>query len=132
MKAKMDILQEKMEAAIHSNWSELEENIKHWVEDVLLCVNQKTQGLRKEVTEKIDVTQVALQVAKTSIDTWTRSLKGDITDTKKDFHEATANTWNNLHEELNLMLHVKAQTVEAEIRISQERMEAKTEATKHS
>jgi hypothetical protein len=39
MKAKMDINQEKMEAAIHSIQSQ--ETIKHWVEDVLLCANQE-------------------------------------------------------------------------------------------
>jgi hypothetical protein len=60
MKARMDIHQEKMEAAIHSIWSELEETIKHRVEDVLSCVDQKTPGLRKELTEKIDETWVAL------------------------------------------------------------------------
>lgn len=55
------------EATIHSIRSELEEAIKHWVEDVLSCVNQKMQGLRKELTEKIVETQVDLQAVKTSI-----------------------------------------------------------------
>jgi hypothetical protein len=41
-----------MEAAIHSIWSELEETIKHQVENVLSFVNQKVQGLIKEVTMK--------------------------------------------------------------------------------
>jgi hypothetical protein len=35
MKTKMDIHQEKMEAMIHSIWSELEQTIKHQVEDIL-------------------------------------------------------------------------------------------------
>jgi predicted nuclease with TOPRIM domain len=48
--AKMDIHQEKMEATIHSIWPALEETNRHRVEDVLLCVNQKTQGLYKELT----------------------------------------------------------------------------------
>jgi hypothetical protein len=45
MKAKMDIHQEMMDAAIHFILFELEETIKHWVEDVLLCVDQKTQPI---------------------------------------------------------------------------------------
>jgi hypothetical protein len=60
MKANMDIHQEKIKAAIHSILPKLEETIKHRVEDVLSCVDQKTQGLRKELTEKIDQTQVDL------------------------------------------------------------------------
>jgi hypothetical protein len=43
MKVKMDIHQETIEAAIHSIQSELEEMIKHHVEDVLLC-SQKHAG----------------------------------------------------------------------------------------
>jgi hypothetical protein len=119
MKAKMDIHQENMEATIHSIRSELEEIIKNWVKDVLFCVYKKTQGVHKELTEKIDVTQVDLQAVKASIYTWTGSLGGDIMDTK-DFHEATSNTRNNLHEELDLMFQVKAQAIKAEIRISEE------------
>jgi hypothetical protein len=53
MKANMDIHQEKMETAMHSIRSELEETIKYRVEDVLSCVDQKTQCLRKKPTEKI-------------------------------------------------------------------------------
>jgi predicted nucleotide-binding protein (sugar kinase/HSP70/actin superfamily) len=41
-------IQGKMEAAIHSIRSELEKIIKHRVEDVLSCVDQKKQGLRKK------------------------------------------------------------------------------------
>jgi hypothetical protein len=58
MKAKTDIHQERMEAAIHSIWSGLEETIKHWMEDVQSCVHLKKQDLRKELTEKTDETQV--------------------------------------------------------------------------
>jgi hypothetical protein len=43
MKAKMGILQEKMEATVNSIWSNLKETIEHWVEDVLTNVNQKNQ-----------------------------------------------------------------------------------------
>jgi hypothetical protein len=60
MKAKMDIHQEKMEAATHYNRSELEETTKHWAEDILSCVDQKKQGLCKELSEKTDETQVDL------------------------------------------------------------------------
>jgi hypothetical protein len=108
--------QEKMEATIHSIRSELEEIIKHRVEDVLLCVGQKKQGLRKEQTEKTDKTQVDLEAVKTSLDT------------RKTFQGILADTRHNLHEQLGLMLQVEAQRMKAEIRISRERMEAKTEA----
>jgi hypothetical protein len=66
MKAKMDIHQEKMEATSHSIRPELEETIRDRVEDVLLCVNRKTQSLQKELTEKIDETQMDLQAVKAS------------------------------------------------------------------
>jgi hypothetical protein len=128
MKAEMDIHQEKMEAAIHSIRSELEETTKHRVEDILLCVGQKTQDLCKEFIEKIDETQVDLQAVKVSIDTWTRSLKGDIMDTRKDFHKAIENTRNDLHEGLDIMFQVEVQTRKAE-KINQERMENENEAT---
>jgi hypothetical protein len=61
-----------MEVAIHSIWSELEETIKHRAEDVLSCVDQKTQGPRRELTEKIDETQVDLQATRISVDTRTK------------------------------------------------------------
>jgi hypothetical protein len=60
IKAKTGIYEEKMEAAVQFIRSELEETIKRRVEDVLSCIDQKTQGLRKELTEKIDETQVDL------------------------------------------------------------------------
>jgi hypothetical protein len=78
------------------------------VEDVLSCVNQKIQGLHKELTKKIVETQVDLHSVKTSIDMWTGSLKNNITDTKEDFYEAIVNTRNDLHEELILVLQVEA------------------------
>jgi hypothetical protein len=64
-----------MEAAIHFIRSELEETIKQRVKDVLSCVEQTTQGLRKEQTEKIDETRADIQAAKTSIDTQKKSLQ---------------------------------------------------------
>jgi actin-like ATPase involved in cell morphogenesis len=94
MKAKMDIHREKMEVAVCSIWSELEGAINHRVENILLSVEQKLQGLCKELTGKIEETQVDLQAVNTSIDTWTRSLKGDITDVK-DFHKSIENTMDD-------------------------------------
>jgi hypothetical protein len=44
MKGKMEVQQEKMEAAIHSIWSEFEETIKHRMEDVVSCVDGKTRA----------------------------------------------------------------------------------------
>jgi hypothetical protein len=73
MKAKMHIHQEKMEALVHFLRSELEETIKHWVEDILSCVDQNTQGLHKELTEKIVETQVDLHPIRTSVDTGQRA-----------------------------------------------------------
>jgi hypothetical protein len=85
-----------MEAAICSIRSELEETIKHWLEDILSCVDQKTQGLHKELTKKFDKTHVDFQAIKTSIDTRTNSLLKTITDTRE-----------HLHKELGLMIQVK-------------------------
>jgi hypothetical protein len=53
---------------IHSIQSELEETLKHQVEDVLSCVDLKTLGLHKELTEKTDKTQVDLQAVKTRVE----------------------------------------------------------------
>jgi uncharacterized membrane protein len=92
-------------------------------------VNRRTQGLFKQLHEKIDETHVDLQEVRMSIDMYMRSPMDNMTQTKKDFHAAIVNTRNNLHEELSLMLHVKAQTMKAERRIDQERMEAKIKAT---
>jgi hypothetical protein len=80
MEAKMDIYQEKIEAAIHFIRSELEETIKHSAEDVLLCVDQKTQGLCKELAEKIEDTQVDLQAVKVSLNTQMKSLQETVAD----------------------------------------------------
>lgn len=64
-----------MEAAIHSIRSELEETAKHWLEDVLSYVSQKTQGLSKELTEKNDEMLVDLKAVNTSLDTRNRASK---------------------------------------------------------
>jgi hypothetical protein len=42
------------------------------VEDVLSCVDQNTQGLCKEMTKKIDETQLDLKAMRTSVDMRTR------------------------------------------------------------
>jgi hypothetical protein len=98
---KMEVMikcsQQEMKAGINSIRAKLEETIKHPVEDILVCVDQRTWGFCKARNEKIDEMQVDLQAVETSFDTRTGSLKDDITDTKKDFHEAIANTKNDLH-----------------------------------
>jgi hypothetical protein len=74
MNAKMDMHQENMEATMHSIRSELEETIKHEMEDILSYVNLQTQGFCKELIEKIDKTQVDLQTVKMPLDMWTKSF----------------------------------------------------------
>jgi hypothetical protein len=86
IEAKMDIILEKLEAATHSIGSELEETIKDRVADILSCVVQKAQGLRKELTEKNDETQVDLQAIRTSVDSPTKGLLQTITDTREHLH----------------------------------------------
>jgi hypothetical protein len=76
--------QEKTKTAINSIRSELEETIKTRMENAVVYLNQQTQGLRKELDEKIMETHQNLQVVMTSIDTWTGSLQDDITGVKKD------------------------------------------------
>jgi hypothetical protein len=51
VKAKMDIHQEKMQATIHSIQSELQETIKHRVEDMFVVRRPETQGHHKELRE---------------------------------------------------------------------------------
>jgi hypothetical protein len=92
-----------MNNPVYSIRSELE-TIKHRVQDVLSCVDHKTQGLRKEMTEKTDETQVSLQAVQTSLYTRTKSLQETLADMKNDFRE-------------------EARTMKVEIEINQERME---------
>jgi hypothetical protein len=47
----------------------------------------------------------------------------------KSLQETLADTRNHLHKHLILMLQVEAQTIKAEIKISQERMETEIVAT---
>jgi hypothetical protein len=72
-------------------------------------VSTTWHGLHKKLNEKVDETQVDLQTVKAPIDTWSWSLKSEIMDTKKDFHEIIENTRNDLHEELRLIILGKAQ-----------------------
>jgi hypothetical protein len=94
----MKARQEKVEAAIHFIQSELEETIKLRMEDVLACVDQRMQGLHKELYKKTDEMQVDLQAGKTSFDM-----------RMKDFLETTVDTTKDLHEELGLMTQVEIQ-----------------------
>jgi hypothetical protein len=48
---------EKTEAAINFIRTELEEIIKHRVEDILISVDQQTEGLREELEARIGETQ---------------------------------------------------------------------------
>jgi hypothetical protein len=102
MNAKMGMHQEKMEAATN----------------VLSCVDQKTQGLCKELIEKIDKIQVDLQAVKTSLNTRTKGFQVAISTTKAD-----------LITDLNLF-HIEAQATRTEALAYQRNMEAKTEATR--
>jgi hypothetical protein len=63
---------------------------------------------------------VDLQAVRTSLDTRTKILQ-----------ETLADTRNDLHEELGLILQFEEQTMKAESRINQQRMEAKIETTRH-
>jgi hypothetical protein len=58
MEVRIKCSQEKMKAMINSIWDELEKTKKHRVEDVLACVDQRTEDLYKELNEKNDETQV--------------------------------------------------------------------------
>jgi hypothetical protein len=74
------------EAAINPVQCELEETIKHRMEGVLACVDQRTQDLRKEQP----------------LDARTKSLQETLADRRKD-----------LHEELGIMFQVDAQPTKA-------------------
>jgi hypothetical protein len=50
-------------------------------------VDQRTQGLRKELTEKIDEMQVNLQALKTSLDMRTKGIQETVADTRKNLRE---------------------------------------------
>jgi hypothetical protein len=91
MKDTMRASQERMKVAINSIWSELEENIKNRVEDVLVPVDQRTQGLHEELNAKSEGKQLGLQAVITSLDKQTKSLQEEfsteIVDTQKGFHK---------------------------------------------
>jgi hypothetical protein len=79
VKSTIGAIEEKMEAAIYFIRSEIEETIQHQMENIMAEVKQKTEGLRKELTE----TQKDLQVAKASLDTQRDDLMETIRDTKE-------------------------------------------------
>jgi hypothetical protein len=114
--SRMDIHQEKMEVTTQSIRSELEDTIKHLVEGAVSCVDQETQSLRKEPTEKIHETQVVLQTIKTSFDT-----------RRKDLLEAITDTREHLQTEFDLFQE-KTRTIRDTIITSQGNVEAKMEA----
>jgi hypothetical protein len=83
------------------------------MEDVLSCVDQKMQGLFKELNEKVDETQLDLQAVKTSLDTWRKNHQESLADTRKD-----------LHEELGLMFQVEVKTVKALLETTQQKFQS--------
>jgi ribosome recycling factor len=93
MKAAVRACKEALKTVIKSIWSELEKTINNRTENVRVSVDQQTQGFHEELYKEIKEKQRHLQLVMTSINMHTGSLNDDITDTKKDFHEA-------LHEEL--------------------------------
>jgi hypothetical protein len=74
MKSTTGAIEEKMEAAIHSIWSEVEETIQHRMENAKSDVNLKTEGLCNELTK----TQEDLQGAKAFFDTQKNDLRETI------------------------------------------------------
>jgi hypothetical protein len=66
MKVKMDIHQEKMQTTIHSIQSELQETIKHRMEDMFVVRRPKDAGPPKG-RETFDGTQMGLPNIRTSI-----------------------------------------------------------------
>jgi predicted component of type VI protein secretion system len=70
--------QEKMEAMVHSMRSELDETIQHQIKNIMTHVNCKTQSLQKELTKKIEKTQVELQAVEVFLNTQARKLEEDL------------------------------------------------------
>jgi hypothetical protein len=79
--AKIDANQEKMEAAVHSIQSDLNEKIQRRMENVVECVDHKTQ----ELTERIEKTQLELQAVEVSLDTRVRKLEENLENMRTDF-----------------------------------------------
>jgi hypothetical protein len=84
MNSKMDGKQAEMRSTVCAVRSELEETIQHEMKDMLSYVDQKTQNLRKELTETIETTQMELQTVEVSLDKRTRDVKGKIAPIKED------------------------------------------------
>jgi UTP-glucose-1-phosphate uridylyltransferase len=94
--------QEERDAVINLIQAELEESMKHGVEDIVVCVDQRTQGLCKDHNKRNNETLVDLKAVKTPLDKKMKSLQ-----------ETLADMRNNLHKELDLMFQVKAKTTKA-------------------
>jgi predicted phage tail protein len=114
--AKTDVKLNEMSEEILSIQPELEETIQHRMEDLPSCVDQKTQGLCKELTEKNDEKQVDLQTVKMSLDMRTKFLVESLVDMRK-----------GLHEQLGLMFQVEAQTTKALIEANRPKFHSQLE-----
>jgi hypothetical protein len=86
-------------APINPTQCELDKTIKNEVEVVLASVNQRPQGISKELDKKTEEKQTGLQVEKKSLYTQKKGLLGDMGDMRKD-----------LHDELCLKIQVEIQT----------------------
>jgi hypothetical protein len=84
MKQEIGASQEKMEVAIHSIRSELDETIQHRIENVMTQVNYKTQSLQKELRENLKKTQVKLQTVEVSLDAQARKFQEDLATIKSN------------------------------------------------
>jgi hypothetical protein len=58
--------------------SELDETVGHQIENVVTRVNHETRSLQKELSEKIDKTQVELQAAEVSLGAQARKPQEDL------------------------------------------------------
>jgi Skp family chaperone for outer membrane proteins len=73
----MDRQHEKVEDAIHSTRSELDETTQHRIDNVMTCVDHKKQGLRKLIEK--------LQAMKTSFDTRAENFQEALEAIRADF-----------------------------------------------
>jgi hypothetical protein len=91
VKEEMQATIEKMEAGIHSLWSELENT------------NQRMQNLRKELTETTEKTQVELQTVEMALDVQIREFRREIAAIRSDVNNAkTHGTFNETHSQIEV------------------------------
>jgi uncharacterized membrane-anchored protein YhcB (DUF1043 family) len=119
---------------MNSVHAEMEETIKHRVDDVLTSVDLQTQGLCKELDSKMEGIQLELQVVTASLDVRTQSLRDvlsarieetqrdlemsfgtrtgslyeEMTDTKRGLREEMADTERDLNDELEARYDIQA------------------------